>query len=331
MKKICWLATGGTIASRPGDDGLAPGFTAQDMLDLMPELQKFGQIACRDIMELDSTNLQPQDWQKIASWIDILYDEFDGFVITHGTDTLNWTCCALTFMLQNLTKPIAVIGSQLTIEEAGTDAKRNLKAAFALAAKDDIAGVYAVCGNQIIEGIRAKKLYSEDLRSIQSVNAPPVAVFDDENISWQDNLLRPSAAKPFAVDYHIESKICQLKIMPGLSSQILYALADLGYKGIVLEAYGAGGIPFGTDDAENDITAAAAALTERGIIIVCTTQCLYNGVHMQRYEVGIKACRAGIIPAGALTSEAASVRLMTALGQKLNRTEIAELFSAYQA
>lgn len=329
MKKICWLATGGTIASRPGSDGLVPGFTAAQMLELMPELKQYGIIDCYDIMELDSTNLQPKDWQYIAGRIEKLYGSYDGFVITHGTDTLNWTCCALTFMLENLAKPIAVIGSQLTIEEDHTDARRNLNAAFALAAKD-CCGVYAVCGGQIIPGLWAKKLYSEDLRSIQSVNAAPYAVFDDESIQWNkvyENESKPSGA--FTVHSGLEEKVCQVKIMPGLNSAMLYALADSGYKAIVLEAYGAGGIPFGTDDPAHDITAAAAELTKRGIIIACTTQCLYDGVHMQRYEVGIKACRAGIIPAGKLTTEAATVLLMTALGQKMNLEQIKKLFARY--
>mgnify|MGYP000709590660 FL=1 len=102
--------------------------------------------------------------------------QYDGFVITHGTDTLNWTCCALHYMLENLAKPVVVIGSQLTIEEENTDAKFNLNAAFAMASSEKI-GVFAVCGGQIIEGLWAKKLYSEDMRSIQSINKMPVATF----------------------------------------------------------------------------------------------------------------------------------------------------------
>ena len=155
MKKICWLATGGTIASRPSENGLVPGFTAKEMLEMVPNLNDYGHIDCYDIMQLDSTNLQPEDWQYIAGYIEKLYEQYDGFVITHGTDTLNWTCCALHYMLENLAKPIVVIGSQLTIEEENTDAKFNLNAAFAMASSEKI-GVFAVCGGQIIEGLWAK-------------------------------------------------------------------------------------------------------------------------------------------------------------------------------
>ena len=114
----------------------------------------YGHIDCYDIMQLDSTNLQPEDWQYIAGYIEKLYEQYDGFVITQGTDTLNWTCCALHYMLENLAKPIVVIGSQLTIEEENTDAKFNLNAAFAMASSEKI-GVFAVCGGQLIGGLWA--------------------------------------------------------------------------------------------------------------------------------------------------------------------------------
>ena len=113
--------------------------------------------------------------------------------------------------------------------------------------------------------------------------------------------------------------------MPGLDCEILFAVTKMGYKGIVLEAYGAGGIPFSEDKAK-DISGAIKQLTEQGVVIVCTTQCVYDGVHMNRYEVGIKAIKAGVIPAGKLTSEAATVKLMVALGQKMTREQIKELF-----
>ena len=323
MKNLCWLATGGTIASRPSSNGLVPGFTAQEMLDMLPELKKYGSIDCYDIMNLDSTNLQPHDWQFIARCIEKYYTQYDGFVITHGTDTLSWTSCALSCMLENPAKPIVVIGSQLTLEEESTDAKENLNAAFAVAASK-LRGVYAVCGGQIISGLWAKKIYSEDLRSIQSVNMPPVATFCGSNITWSD-FVCPPAVDEFKVHYELEEKVAQVKIMPGLDGEILAALADLGYKGIVLEAYGAGGIPFAENE-NKDIDSAVKRLTEQGIVCVCVTQCLYDGVHMNRYEVGIKAVEAGIIPAGKYSAEAATVKLMTALGRKMTFEQIKQLF-----
>ncbi len=321
MKKICWLATGGTIASRQSDNGLVPGFTAEEMLNMMPELKTYGDIDCYDIMKLDSTNLKPQDWQFIADEIAYRYKKYDGFVISHGTDTLSWTCAALHCMLENLAKPIAVIGAQRTIEEKATDAKENLNAAFATAASR-LSGVYAVCGGQIMQGLWAKKIYSEDMRSIQSVNKPPVATFSGNKISWS-NYTSPKIQGNLIVHRNLETKVAQVKIMPGLHSEILYSLADLGYKGIVIEAYGAGGIPF-SEDKRFDITAAIEQLTAEGIIIVCTSQCLYDGVQMNRYEVGIKACRAGVIPAGKLSTEAATIKLMVALGSKMSLKQIRE-------
>lgn len=312
MKNICWLATGGTIASRPSDEGLAPGFCASEMLELVPELKQYGNIDCFDIMKLDSTNLQPKDWQIMAKYIEDNYDKYDGFVITHGTDTLNWTSCALHYMLENLAKPVVVIGAQLTIEEENTDAKENLNAAFA-AASSELIGVFAVCGNQIMQGLWAKKLYSEDMRSIQSVNEPPVATFHGNDIKW-NKYENPKVNGDLIVHYEMELKVAQVKMMPGLDPKLLLNLADLGYKGIVLEAYGAGGISF-NQVKEFSIVDTLALLIQKGIKVVCTTQCIYDGVHMDRYEVGIKACKAGVIPAGKLSTEAATVKLMLDLAK----------------
>lgn len=317
-KKICWLATGGTIASRPSDDGLVPGFTASEILNIMPELNKYGEIDCFDILNLDSTNLQPKDWQFMAKYIADLYDKYDGFVLTHGTDTLNWTCAALHFMLENLVKPVAVIGAQKTIEEAHTDAKANLNAAFALASSGR-AGVYAICGGQIISGLWAKKLYSEDLRSIQSVNKLPIATFKDYAITWQENSL-PKITGEFKLHSELELKVAQVQIMPGLSPDILFNLVEMNYRGIVLIAYGAGGIP-------HDLVSTIEKLTERGIVFVCTSQCIYDGVQMNRYEVGISACKSGVISAGKLSSEAATVKLMVALGRNDTREQIVHSFA----
>lgn len=323
MKNICWLATGGTIASRSSEKGLVPGFTAKEMLELLPKLKKYGNIDCYDIMNLDSTNLQPKDWQYIAHYIEKYYAKYDGFVITHGTDTLNWTSCALSCMLENIAKPVVIIGSQFTIEEENTDAKANLNASFAVATST-LKGVYVVCGGQVIEGLWAKKIYSEDWRSIQSVNAMPVATFKSDEIKWLPYECSKVTGN-FKVHYELEEKVAQVKIMPGLDCEILFALANMGYKGIVLEAYGAGGIPF-SENENKDIDRAIKQLTKDGIIIVCTTQCLYDGVHMNRYEVGIKAVEAGIIPAGKYSVEAATVKLMTALGRKMTRNQIKQLF-----
>lgn len=323
MKNICWLATGGTIASRSSEKGLIPGFTAKEMLELLPKLKKYGNIDCYDIMNLDSTNLQPRDWQYIAHYIEKYYAKYDGFVITHGTDTLNWTSCALSCMLENIAKPVVIIGSQFTIEEENTDAKANLNASFAVATST-LKGVYVVCGGQVIEGLWAKKIYSEDWRSIQSVNMMPVATFKGDEIKWLSYECSKVMGK-FKVHYELEEKVAQVKIMPGLDCEILFALANMGYKGIVLEAYGAGGIPF-SENEDKDIDRAIKQLTKAGIIIVCTTQCLYDGVHMNRYEVGIKAVKAGIIPAGKYSVEAVTVKLMTALGRKMTRNQIKQLF-----
>lgn len=312
MKNICWLATGGTIASRPSDDGLVPGFCASEMLELVPELRQYGNIDCFDIMKLDSTNLQPKDWQIMAKYIEDNYDKYDGFVITHGTDTLNWTSCALHYMLENLAKPVVVIGAQLTIEEENTDAKENLNAAFAVASSELI-GVFAVCGNQIMQGLWAKKLYSEDMRSIQSVNEPPVATFHGSDINWNE-YENPKVDGDLIVHYEMELKVAQVKMMPGLDPKLLLNLVDMGYKGIVLEAYGAGGISF-NQDKDYSIVDTLEQLIQKGIKVVCTTQCIYDGVHMDRYEVGIKACKAGVIPAGKLSTEAATIKLMLDLAK----------------
>lgn len=332
MKKICWLATGGTIASRPTTKGLAPGFTAQEMMQLISKKNDYSNVefTCKDIMKLDSTNLTPKDWQFMASEIEKLYDKFDAFIITHGTDTLTWTSCALSCMLEDLAKSVIIVGSQLTIEEENTDAIANLNMAISLAQKN-YSGVFVVCGGEVSEGLWAKKLYSEDLRSIQSVNKQAIANYDMHNLNkivWHDYTTKIPTGK-FKVHYELETKIAQVKMMPGFDSKILYTLADLGYKGIVIESYGAGGIPFIHSDNLKDksIIQAIEDLIAKNIVVVCTTQCVYDGVKMNRYEVGVRASNSGVIPAGKLSTESASVKLMVALGRKDTLAKIKKDFA----
>lgn len=182
-KKIAFIATGGTIASISGPDGMRPAFTEKEMIELVPELSEIAQIQGNLIMNIDSSNMQPEDWPLIAQKTAEALESCDGAVISHGTDTLAYTSSALTYMLTNLKKPVVITGSQRSIGEEDSDAVKNLIDSLnvAVAGKP---GVFVVFGGQIIMGDRASKVKTESFDAFASINAPPVGRIQSE--AWAD-------------------------------------------------------------------------------------------------------------------------------------------------
>lgn len=325
MKKLCWLATGGTIASRRGDDGLTPSFTAEELLMLNPQLNDFGSISCYDIMSLDSTNMNPSDWVYLAEYIEKIYDDYDGFVITHGTDTLEYTATALDVIFENLQKPVVLVASQRTIEEEYTDALDNLNAAFEMASQPTC-GVYVVSGGQISKALWVQKLYSIDIKSLQSVNKDPVAVFRGEVVSFLEDLPEPDYEHDFIVHSQFIHKVAIIKLWPGMTTDILDFYQQAGYRGLVIEAFGAGGIPTNANSSY-DIIGKLQELISQGMIVVCTTQCVHDGVQLDRYLVGKMAQDIGVIAGGKLSTTAVYTRLIFRLANQATAAELAAEFA----
>ena len=312
MKRILMLGTGGTIACVPSADGLVPALDGPAMIRLVPELEEVCAIETKQILNLDSSNLSPEHWQIIAKAIAANYENYDGFVITHGTDTMAYTAAALSQMLHNCQKPVVLTGAQLPIQAEGSDAPNNIYHAF-LAATSPLKGVALVFGDLVIHGAHAKKLYTQNFNGFASINREPLATIIHNHLFWQKGALQGGGygEGEFSINTQLETKIAVVKIIPGATPDILDYYVKKGYKGLIIEGFGAGGVPNG----DNNWLPKLEQVLKQGLQVVCTTQCLYDGVHLDTYPMGILAERLGARSAGLDTIETALIKLMQELAQ----------------
>ena len=319
-KHILLLTTGGTIACVPGDEGLEPR-QASVMDGHLEQLRQHYRITVRDIMCLDSSNIRPEDWQQIARCIFENRQAFDGVVVSHGTDTMAYTASAVSFMLPNIDKSIVFTGSQLPLSDVLSDGPDNLRTAFAMAASGH-PGVFVAFDRKIMLGCRAVKVRASGFTAFESVNARYVGTVSSQGLVINPKALPVPSGEPQLLD-NVQQAVFLLKLTPGLSPEIFNALKDLGYKGIVIEAFGLGGINVldrGLQGIRNAV--------ETGISVVVTTQCLYDSSDLQIYQVGSRLLELGVIPGRDMTSEAAVTKLMWALGQGMNPDQIRALFNS---
>jgi L-asparaginase len=316
MKKILLVATGGTIASTESADGLAPAFNAEQLLAYMPEIKDLCQVEGISVMSVDSTNMTPPLMAKIAEAIYAHYHDYDGFVVTHGTDTMGYTAAALTYMLQNIKKPVVVTGSQVAIEALYTDAKKNISDAIRFALEDN-AGIFVAFDGRIINGTRANKMKTQSTDAFSSINFPRIADIKLGKITYNNAMNYGEHAKILDADprtpFVLKEKLCEdvflLKITPGIKADIFDYLKT-HYRGVVIESFGIGGIP----NQEPDIVAKLEELIQAGLAVVITTQCLEEGIDLGIYEVGRNLARHDVISGGDMNSEAIVSKLMWALG-----------------
>ena len=312
MKKVLMLGTGGTIACVPSADGLVPALDGPAMIRVVPELEEVCAIETKQILNLDSSNLAPEHWRSIAEAVAANYTSYDGFVITHGTDTMAYTAAALSQMLCNCQKPVVLTGAQLPIQAEGSDAPNNIYHAF-LAATSPLKGVALVFGDLVIHGAHAKKLYTQDFNGFASINREPLATISHNHLFWQKGALPGGGygEGEFSINTQLEIKIAVVKIIPGATPDILDYYVAKGYKGLIIEGFGAGGVPNG----DNNWLPKLEQVLQQGIRVVCATQCLYDGVHLNTYPMGILAERLGAQSAGLDTLETSVVKLMQELAQ----------------
>lgn len=305
MKKILMLGTGGTIACVPSENGLIPALDGKTLVAMVPELAGLCHIDYKQILNLDSSNIAPKHWQIIANALAESYDAYDGFVITHGTDTMAYSAAALSWMVSGCQKPVVFTGAQLPITAAGTDAKDNVYHAF-LAATSQAQGICLAFGKFIIHGLHAKKMCSESFDGFYSINREPLATIVNHKIAWNSHEGACAAGNNFAINTALEEKVAVIKVTPGLSPDILNYYLDRGYKGVILESFGAGGVP----NDENNWLPMVEKLIQKGVRVVCATQCIYDGVNLSIYPIGTLAQKLGAESAGSLTIEAALTKLM---------------------
>ena len=318
-KHILLLTTGGTIACEPGADGLAPHRSGV-MAFQIDQLRAHYQITVEDVMCLDSSNMQPEQWQQIARHIYDRRRHFDGIVISHGTDTMAYTASAVTFMLPGIDIPVVFTGSQLPLSDILSDGPDNLRTAFAMAASG-VPGVFLAFDRKVMRGCRAVKVRASAFSAFESVNARYAATVSSQGLTIDPRMLPVASTVPQLRDA-LSKDVFLLKLTPGLSPDIFGALAAMGYKGIVMEAFGLGGI-----NVLNQSLSGIRQIVDQGVSVVVTTQCLYDSSDLRVYQVGNKLLDMGVIQGRDMTSEAAMTKLMWAIGQGMTQKEIHRLFA----
>lgn len=319
MKKVLMLGTGGTIASEVTPSGLAPALTSAELLRCVPEISSLCSVTCEELFSIDSTNVTPAHWLTIARAIRAHYEEYDGFVIAHGTDTMAYTAAALSYLIQYSPKPIILTGAQKPIVFENTDSKTNLADAFRCAVSD-LRGVMIVFNGRVILGTRARKTRTVSLQAFSSINYPELAVLQN---GFLMEYIRPSAL-PAPVFYDkLGERVALMKMIPGADCGMLSYLLEHN-DAVIIESFGVGGLPcYGDESFYN----AVRDWVESGRVIVMTTQVPHEGSDMEVYQVGHRAKRElGLIEAYSMTSEAVVTKLMWILGQTDDSAEIRRLF-----
>ncbi|MBQ8350978.1 MAG: asparaginase [Clostridia bacterium] len=303
------ITTGGTIACKQTEDGLAPGLTPEELLSYIPAVKGICEVDTLQVCHLDSTNVTPAHWKIMAQAIEHHYDQYDGFVICHGTDTLAYTAAALSYMIQNSAKPIVITGAQKPIDMDVTDAKSNLLDSFIYAVDDASQNVNIVFDGKVIVGTRARKERSKSFDAFSSLNYPFTAVIQD------GMLVRYIEEQPIAEPVHfyneMSESVCTLKLIPGVKPDILSYLFE-NYNCIVIESFGVGGIPQSLVQTFYDEMKKWAG---KGKYVVMTTQIAKEGSDMTVYEVGKKVKQDfNLIEAYDMSFEATITKLMWIMG-----------------
>ena len=317
-KKILLLTTGGTIASMPGGEGLEPH--RSDVMEReLNQLRTYYDITVRDVMCLDSSNIRPEEWQLIAEEVFRQRIGFDGIVVSHGTDTMAYTASAVTFMLPNIDLPVVFTGSQLPLADMLSDGPENLRTAFAMAATGK-PGVFLAFDRKVMLGCRAVKVRASGFSAFESVNARYAGRVSNLGLVLDADVL-PKHTGTAELKSAISKNVFLLKLTPGLNPAIFDMLAAMGYKGIVIEAFGLGGF-----NVLNKGLRGIQRAVEDGVSVVVTTQCLYDSADLRVYQVGNRLLDMGVIQGRDMTSEAAMTKLMWAIGQGMEQDAITDLF-----
>ena len=321
MKKILLIATGGTIASKSSEEGLTPLLSSQELLAHVPQVKEFCTVDTMQIMNIDSTNIQPEYWLDIANTIKEHYADYDGFVVCHGTDTMAYTTAALSYLIQNSPKPIVVTGAQKPIDMEITDAKTNLADSLLFASYDNAHGVCLVFDGKVIAGTRARKVRTKSYNAFESINYPYLATIHDGRIIQYISESVPCAYPAFYSA--IDPKVCLLKMIPGMNPDVLTYMGEK-YDAIIIESYGVGGIP---SDEHRNFLNEVERIVSMGKIVVMTTQVMHEGSDMDVYAVGhVAKQRYGLMESFDMTLEAAGTKLMWILGQTNDPQKMKSMF-----
>ncbi len=322
MKRILLIATGGTIASKRSDTGLKPLISSEELLSYVPGVRQFCRTDALQLFNIDSTNIQSDHWLAMAAAIEEHYNDYDGFVICHGTDTMAYTAAALSYLIQNSPKPVVITGSQKPIDMEITDAKTNLTDSLRFASCGRSHGVNIVFDGKVIAGTRGKKERTKSYDAFSSINFPYIAAIQESQILFYlDD--REQIREPVSFSHHLNPKVGLLKLIPSMDATVLDYMAG-HYDAVIIESFGVGGLP-------NYETGGYYSVVEKwislGKIVVMTTQVTNEGSNMSVYEVGrsIKY-EFGLLESYDMTLEATVTKVMWILGQTRDREEVRRLF-----
>ena len=320
-KRVHILYTGGTIGMKKvgGSYAPVPGYLGE-RLAAMPELTR-EELPAYTLTEyrplLDSANMSPRVWQRIAADVADTYDAYDGFVIIHGTDTMAYTASALSFMLGGLGKPVILTGSQIPLAEVRSDARENLITSLLLAAHHAVPEVCLYFGGVLLRGNRSTKMSVGGFGAFASPNFPPLGRVGVD-VEIDEHLLHRSAG-PLIVQTFQAAQVAALRLFPGIGAASVRSVAE-PLQALVLETYGAGNAPA----ADTELLDVLRAASERGVVIVNCTQCLYGGVDMSGYATGGALEAAGVVSGYDLTPEAALTKLLYLFSCDLSVSEVRE-------
>ena len=314
------IGTGGTIASEMTPDGLTPGLSPERLLQFVPAIREICKVDCVSVFSEDSTNITPAHWVAIARAVRDGYGTYDGFVISHGTDTMAYTAAALSYLIQNSRKPIVLTGAQKPIYFDSTDSKTNLIDAFVCACSEKLAGVSIVFNGRVILGTRARKTCSKSFAAFSSINYPDLAILQDHRLMCY--ISAESAGETCFFD-RLCTQVALLKLVPGMDPALIRFALERS-AALVIECFGVGGLPSYGNSAFFDLVEEATAA---GRFVLMTTQVQNEGSDLSVYSVGhrLKSNRR-VLEAYDMTSEAAYTKLMWILGQTRVPEAVQSLF-----
>lgn len=321
MKNILLLYTGGTIGMVPTANGYSPQpGTFQHALEAIPEL-RHPRLPHWDFYEmdpiLDSSNIAVAEWNKIAAVIAERYAAYDGFVVMHGTDTMAYTASALSFMLENLSKPVILTGSQIPLCEIRSDGRDNLITSLLIAGDERVHEVCLYFGGRLLRGNRATKISADGMQAFDSPNYPALAEAGI-SIRYLDSALLPRPGGKLRLQRLENIPIGVLKVFPGIQFELFESIMTETLRGIVIETFGAGNIPAG----HGALLPIIEKAFRHGTVVTVTSQCPQGTVSLGAYEVSGALKRAGAVSGHDLTTEAAVAKLYYLFSRGLGPEEI---------